>query len=242
LAALAWAAAGSAGTTDSAWAISRASAVSAASAASAASAVSAASALQLEERSSVSAAARLEAAHRVAKEVKGVMEGSGLDYFALSASQMTVSRQGRGATKGASPKKSKTVLLALEMCPLSWLLGIDRFYLGNIGLGIAKMSVCICTCGIGGIIWGFIDFVTIMTNALKKEEAISTLGMHATFGAEHVETAFVLAILDICLLPLFIGLVRFVWWWRKQLRMEKLKQAAMNSPHYGLDPHQVKGG
>lgn len=51
---------------------------------------------------------------------------------------------------------------------LAWFLGafgVDRFYLGYTGLGVAKLVVCILTCGIGGVIWQIIDLVLI---AMRK--------------------------------------------------------------------------
>lgn len=52
----------------------------------------------------------------------------------------------------------------------SWLLalllgslGVDRFYLGYTGLGIAKIVVTFVTCGIGGLIWQIVDLILILT-------------------------------------------------------------------------------
>lgn len=41
------------------------------------------------------------------------------------------------------------------------ILGVDRFYLGHTGLGIAKLLVSIVTCGVGGVIWGIVDILYI---------------------------------------------------------------------------------
>ena len=43
-------------------------------------------------------------------------------------------------------------------------LGIHRFYLGNIGLGVAQIAVTFVTFGIGGI-WGFVEGVMVLCNA-----------------------------------------------------------------------------
>ena len=47
-------------------------------------------------------------------------------------------------------------------------LGIHRFYLGNIGLGIVQIIVSIITLGIGSI-WGFIEGIIIIAGANWKD-------------------------------------------------------------------------
>jgi len=182
----------------------------------------------------------------------GVSEGMGIDYGAQALSQVRVVRSPRGkdvagSTSGASsePKeKSKIVLMVIEMFPLCWLFAIDRFYLGNIGLAITKLFVSLGTCFIGGLVWGFVDFCIIISNALRQQETLHAAGMSAKFPASQLHMGFVLAIVDLLMIPSMLGIARFVWWWRKQQRMERLKEAAMRSPHYGVcvEPHQVKGG
>ncbi len=43
-------------------------------------------------------------------------------------------------------------------------LGVHRFYLGYIGIGVAQIAVSIITCGIGGL-WGFIEGILILTGS-----------------------------------------------------------------------------
>lgn len=41
-------------------------------------------------------------------------------------------------------------------------LGVHRFYLGYVGIGIAQIAVTLVTCGVGAI-WGFIEGILILT-------------------------------------------------------------------------------
>ena len=47
-------------------------------------------------------------------------------------------------------------------------LGVHRFYLGYIGIGIAQIIVTIVTGGLGGI-WGFIEGILILTGSFNKD-------------------------------------------------------------------------
>lgn len=59
-----------------------------------------------------------------------------------------------------------TLLLAIFV---GWL-GVDRFYLGHIGLGVAKIIVCVVTCGFGGAIWQVVDIILIATRKMKDSQ------------------------------------------------------------------------
>ena len=50
---------------------------------------------------------------------------------------------------------------------LGWL-GVHRFYLGYVGIGIAQIIVTIVTLGFGGL-WGFIEGIIILTNGKFKD-------------------------------------------------------------------------
>jgi TM2 domain-containing membrane protein YozV len=64
-------------------------------------------------------------------------------------------------------KKSPTVALVLSIC--LGVLGIDRFYLGNIGLGIGKLVT------FGGLyIWAVIDAFQIMGATRSQNFQIAT--------------------------------------------------------------------
>lgn len=49
-------------------------------------------------------------------------------------------------------------------------LGIHRFYLGYVGIGIAQIVVTIVTLGIGSI-WGFIEGILILTGSSITTDA-----------------------------------------------------------------------
>ena len=46
--------------------------------------------------------------------------------------------------------------------------GIHRFYLGDVGIGVAQIVVTIVTCGIGGI-WGPIEGIMILCGAIDRD-------------------------------------------------------------------------
>lgn len=51
-------------------------------------------------------------------------------------------------------------------------LGIHRFYLGFVGIGIAQLLITVLTCGIGAFIsgtWGFIEGILILTGNINKD-------------------------------------------------------------------------
>jgi TM2 domain-containing membrane protein YozV/RNA polymerase subunit RPABC4/transcription elongation factor Spt4 len=50
---------------------------------------------------------------------------------------------------------------------LGWL-GVHRFYLGFVAIGIAQIAVTLVTCGLGGI-WGFIEGILILTGSIDKD-------------------------------------------------------------------------
>lgn len=47
-------------------------------------------------------------------------------------------------------------------------IGIHRFYLGDVGIGIAQIVVTIATCGIGGL-WGKIEGIMILCGAIDRD-------------------------------------------------------------------------
>jgi len=96
----------------------------------------------------------------------------------------------------ASPpkkKKSKVILMLLEMVPVCGPIGLDRFYLGSTKTGLAKLTVCLCTCLVGGLVWGLIDAIIVILNSLFRKQSINSLGLEAEFDEDETEPAFYLA-------------------------------------------------
>ena len=59
----------------------------------------------------------------------------------------------------ADAPKEWLVALLLSIF-LGWF-GVDRFYLGYTGLGLAKLLITIFTCGVAGWVWWIIDVILI---------------------------------------------------------------------------------
>ena len=72
--------------------------------------------------------------------------------------------------------KDPTIVLIVSI--LAGSLGIDRFWLGDTGIGIGKL-VTTFLCGIG-IIWWIVDLFLIMDAARQKntEQVMQTLAFH----------------------------------------------------------------
>ena len=47
-------------------------------------------------------------------------------------------------------------------------IGVHRFYLGFVGIGIAQILVTMITCGIGGW-WGIIEGIMILTGSIDRD-------------------------------------------------------------------------
>jgi len=47
-------------------------------------------------------------------------------------------------------------------------LGVHRFYLGYVGIGIAQIFVTLITLGAGAL-WGFIEGILILTGSINKD-------------------------------------------------------------------------
>ena len=88
------------------------------------------------------------------------------------AKQVTASTQVRAASGGWFPLaqlpgvfSDKDWTTALILSVLLGSLGVDQFYLGNTGLGLAKLFTC------GGLgIWALIDIIRIATNSVSDSQ------------------------------------------------------------------------
>lgn len=181
--------------------------------------------------SSSAAFARAELAIERADAVKGISTGVGSDYGAHSFAQVEVTKFARGVSLSTAPvRRNKIVLMVLNMCPLTWILGLDRLFLGSIVLGILKFLLAMVTLGIGGVIWGSIDFFLIVFNALQEKDSINMFGMNAAFGQGQVRVAAFLAVADVAMIPLSIALARYTWWRRREKRIQQLEKHRANVP------------
>jgi len=120
---------------------------------------------------------------------------------AINATVTNISFSGHAV----APVKSKITLLIIQMVPFAGPLGVDRFYLGGAGdiLAWVKLSVCICTCFLGGLVWHCVDSIVVIVNALKKESDIDAIGMKASFNPAENETAYTLGMVALALHIIF---------------------------------------
>lgn len=66
-------------------------------------------------------------------------------------------------------KRKVNWTLTLIMSILFGGLGVDRFIMGHVGLGILKLIITIITLGFGGFIWWLIDVILIATKYKFKD-------------------------------------------------------------------------
>ena len=72
------------------------------------------------------------------------------------------------STPGVQPPRDFMVALLLSIFVGS--LGVDRFYTGQIGMGIGKLLITIFSCGIAGWIWWLIDIILIATGSYRDAQ------------------------------------------------------------------------
>mmetsp|Transcript_29270 Transcript_29270/g.68075 ORF Transcript_29270/g.68075 Transcript_29270/m.68075 type:complete len:297 (-) Transcript_29270:57-947(-) len=223
--------------------------------------------LAVKERVAVSlekALAHIDNKHDVQTTVQKAL--AQLESAGLSDSEVAMMLHSALSELGVeAAQKDKVALVLLEMCPLTWYLALDRFYLGSVKTGLAKLAVglggCLvgvaiwcCTCrtlsmltttvgwfSVLGLVWGLIDFFAVVGNALGQKQGIDSLGMRANFHHTHARAAFALGVTALALLPIYGLLVRGFWWWRKTLRMSRLKANALKSPLF-QNKAPIRGG
>lgn len=100
-------------------------------------------------------------------------------------------REAEDVTREVSetPLVDKRIVLGLELCPLLGCIGITRFYLRSWISGMVQMLVFACSCGVLGTIWGFVDMIILVINALTDQTAIDTFFMTARFENQTEDTA-----------------------------------------------------
>ncbi|MHB0975589.1 MAG: TM2 domain-containing protein [Candidatus Aquicultorales bacterium] len=64
-------------------------------------------------------------------------------------------------------RKSRVAAGVLSIL-LGWL-GVGRFYLGYTGMGILQIIVSLLTGGLGGLIWGVIEGILILTGSFNED-------------------------------------------------------------------------
>ena len=94
----------------------------------------------------------------------------------LIASAAICPNCGTPAGQSASPSSVPTAqpprdfLVALLLSIFVGQLGVDRFYTGQVGLGIGKLLITIFTCGLGGWVWWLIDVILIASGSYRDAE------------------------------------------------------------------------
>jgi TM2 domain-containing membrane protein YozV len=71
----------------------------------------------------------------------------------------------KGGTEGENPKTHKKKVVLLVLSTIFGYSGADRFYTGQIGLGLLKLFT------LGGIgVWYFVDMLIVLINSLTKSK------------------------------------------------------------------------
>jgi len=78
-------------------------------------------------------------------------------------------RVGKISSTNTNSKRRVKWTTALILSILLGFLGIDRFYMGHVGLGVLKLLLTILTLGILGWIWWLIDVILIATKHEFKD-------------------------------------------------------------------------
>ena len=71
-------------------------------------------------------------------------------------------------TYNTNPRPRKNYVVALLLSIFLGHLGVDRFYLGHTGLGIAKLLLSWATCGI----WWLVDLILVATRKVNNSNFV----------------------------------------------------------------------
>jgi len=104
------------------------------------------------------------------------------------------------------PRRNKLVLAAIEMIPPLGVFGMDRLYLGQPVLAVAKMLSFFCTFGVVGSIWALFDAWVIAQNCILESQHLEQFGMAAWFTGEEwqMQVAAVMGLLIVLIWVLHI--------------------------------------
>lgn len=97
---------------------------------------------------------------------KEIPDGSTVCYECGAAQNIPDSPRNTNGVQTSTAAKSKIIAALLALLLGGW--GIHDFYLGFNGKGIAKILLT-CFTGIAGYIWGFVDFILILTGSINSD-------------------------------------------------------------------------
>jgi len=92
-------------------------------------------------------------------------------YFpeaSIPAIRQTLEELGPDKASQALAVEYKDPIIALILSILVGYFGIDRFYIGDTGLGIGKLAVSVLSCFTVGWIWQIVDWFLIMGATKQK--------------------------------------------------------------------------
>lgn len=92
-----------------------------------------------------------------------------------------------GATKSVPPEKNKLILLMLQITIVPAFFGIDRCYMEQPFMGLLK---ALTFSGLG--VWGLLDTIVVMFNAVSRMRSIHTIGLVANFDKDSTVLGFYL--------------------------------------------------
>lgn len=67
------------------------------------------------------------------------------------------------------PPGAKSRITAGFLQIFAGMLGLGRFYLDYTKIALAQIGVSIVTCGFGGMIWGIIDGILILSGKIRQD-------------------------------------------------------------------------
>ncbi len=96
-------------------------------------------------------------------------EGATVCFECGSPQNVVRTNNGNVTAQAPAMGKPKSKILAAVLCFLWGAYGIDQFYLGYTKTGIIRIVVSVVTCCVGGVIWGIVDGIRILTGAINVD-------------------------------------------------------------------------